>query len=112
MMEDGGSLWGRMIFGFLWILGLAIVLLDFSYHDFRVHRENLKWRDILRSESFWRPVHIAGILFFLGLAGSLPNLFLAGLMGIAAFLLILMLGKDRTIMRFILRKIKRKKKGW
>ena len=111
-MEDGGSLWGRMIFGFLWILGLAIVLLDFSYYDFLVHRENRKWKDILKSEAFWRPVHIAGILFFLGLAGSLPNLFLAGVMGAAAFLLILMIGKDRAIMRVLRRKIKKRKKGW
>jgi len=106
-MDNGGFPWGKMIANFLWILGLAVILLDFSYHDYLVHKKKRRWREVLDSDAFLRPIHIAGILIFAGLAGSLSNPMLAGLMGAAAFLLILLLGKDRKIVRWIRKKIKK-----
>lgn len=109
-MENGGFPWGKMIANFLWILGAAVILLDLSYHDFLVHKKKRKWREIVESDSFLRPIHISGILIFAGLAGSLRDPVTAGLMGACAFLLILLMGKDKKIVRMIKRKMR--KRGW
>ncbi|MBD3414296.1 MAG: hypothetical protein GF421_07700 [Candidatus Aminicenantes bacterium] len=106
-MENGGFPWGIMIANFIWILGLAVILLDFSYHDFLVHKQRRTWKEVFQSSSFWRPIHIAGILVFFGLAGSLRSPLLAGLMGACGFLLILLVRKDRKIVRMIRKKIKK-----
>ena len=104
-MGDEGFPWGKVIAYFLWILGLAVILADVGYHDFLVHKKKRKWREIIESDSFLRPIHIAGILILAGLAGSFHNPFLAGLMGAGAFLLIMLIGKDRKILRFVRNKI-------
>ena len=106
-MENGGFPWGKMIANFLWILGLAVILLDVSYHDFLVHKKKRTWREVLYSDAFLRPIHIAGILIFVGLAGSINSPLLAGLMGACAFILILLMGKDRKIVRWIRKKIRK-----
>jgi tellurite resistance protein TehA-like permease len=109
-MENGGFPWGKLIANFLWILGAAVILLDLSYHDYLVYIKKRKWREIVESDAFLRPIHISGILIFMGLAGSLSNPMLAGLMGVGAFFLILLLGKDRKIVHLIRKKIK--KRSW
>jgi tellurite resistance protein TehA-like permease len=95
--------WGKATAYFLWILGLAVILADIGYHDFLVHQKRRKRREIFTSDSFLRPVHIAGILILAGLAGSLRTPFLAGLMAAGAFLLIMLIGKDRKLVRMVQR---------
>ena len=106
-MNGEGFPWGKAAADFLWILGLAVILLDLSYHDFLVHKKKRTWREAVESGSFLRPIHIAGILIFAGLAGSLRHPVLAGLMGACAFLLIMFLGKDRKVVRMIRKKFKK-----
>lgn len=106
-MDNGGFPWGKVIANFIWILGLAVILAVLSYHDFMVHKKKRRWREVLDSDSFWRPIHIAGIMIFVGLAGSIHSPMLAGLMGACAFLLLMLLGKDRKIMRWIRKKIRK-----
>jgi len=106
-MNGEGFPWGKVIANFLWILGLAIILLDLSYHDFLVHKKKRTWQEVMESGSFLRPIHIAGILIFVGLAGSLHHAVLAGLMGACAFLLIMFLGKDRKVVRMIRKKFRK-----
>lgn len=105
-MSGEGFPWAKVISYFLWILGLAVILVDLSYHEFLVHRRKLKWREILERSSFLRPIHVGGTLILAGLAGSIQNPFLAGLMGVAAFLLFILFGKDKRIMRKIRRKLR------
>jgi tellurite resistance protein TehA-like permease len=102
-MDDEGFLWGKAVAYFLWILGLAVILADIGYHDFLVHKKKQKWREIIESDSFLRPIHIAGILVLAGLAGSLHNPVLAGLMAAGAFLLLMLIGKDRKFVRMLRR---------
>lgn len=98
--------WGKVISYFLWILGLAVILADVSYHELLVHRKRFKWRDLLESRSLLRPIHVGGIMILAGLAGSTQNPFLAGLLGVAAFLLFILFGKDKKLMRAIKRKLR------
>lgn len=106
-MDNGGFPWGSVIANFIWILGAAVILLVISYHDYLVHKKKRKWQEVLQSDAFLRPIHLAGILIFLGLAGSVRSPMLAGLMGVFAFLLILLLGKDRKIIRMIRKKLRK-----
>ena len=53
----------KVISYFVWILGLAVILADFGYHDFLVRRRKLRWKEILERNSFLRPLHIGGTLF-------------------------------------------------
>lgn len=105
-MSGEGFPWAKVISYFLWILGLAVILADFGYHVFLVHRRKLKWKEIFEWSSFLRPIHVGATLILAGLAGSIQNPFLAGLMGVAAFLLFLLFGKDKKLMRKIKRKLR------
>ena len=96
----------KVISYFVWILGLAVILADFGYHDFLVRRRKLQWKEILERSSFLRPIHVGGTLILAGLAGSIQSPFLAGLMGVAAFLLFMLFGKDKRLMRKIRRKLR------
>jgi hypothetical protein len=78
--------WVEVFSAFLWILGIAIILADFSYHEFLVHVRKLKWLDVIRSRGFLWPIKVAVVLILFGMAGSVPNAFWGGVFGAAGFL--------------------------
>jgi hypothetical protein len=109
-MNGEGFPWGRVISYAIWILGLAVILADFSIYNFLAQKRGLKWKQIIRKNSFLRPVHLGLILVAAGLAGSLHSPFLGGLMGAGAFLLVLSFVSDNEyIKRMWKRKFRVKK---
>ena len=100
--------WVEVFSAFLWILGLAIILADISYHDFLVHKKKLKWRDVIRTRGFLWPLKLAVVMIFFGLAGSIPSPFWGGIFGAAGFLTaILFIKKEEKINRWFKHKIGR-----
>lgn len=109
-MNGEGFPWGRVISYAIWILGMAVILADFSINIFLAEKQGLKWKHIIRKDSFLRPVHLGLILVTAGLAGSLHSPFLGGLMGAGAFLLVLsFISDNKYIKRMWKRKLKVKK---
>jgi len=78
--------WVEVLSAFLWIMGLAVILADFSYHEFLVHVRKLRWLDVIRSRGFLWPVKVAVVLILFGLAGSVADAFWGGVFGAAGFL--------------------------
>lgn len=79
--------WGQVIVYFLWILGLAVILADFSYFDFISRKKNLAWKDILKRDDFLRPLHLGGILILVGVGGALHDPMLAAVCWAGGFAL-------------------------
>ena len=50
-MNGEGFPWGRVISYAIWILGLAVILADFSIYNFLVQKRGLKWKQIIRKNS-------------------------------------------------------------
>ncbi|GAH37725.1 unnamed protein product [marine sediment metagenome] len=81
--------WGKVISNFVWILGAAIILADFSYHEFLAHTEKAKWIDVFKRKSFKKPLHLGLILITAGVSASIHSPFVAASSGAVAFLLII-----------------------
>lgn len=93
---------------FLWILGLAVILADLSYHDFLVHKKKIKWREIIRFRGFLWPLKVGVVLILFGLAGSVASPFWGGVFGAAGFLAaIFFLKGEERINRWVRRRIRR-----
>ena len=100
--------WAEVLSAFLWILGLAVILVDFSYHEFLVHVRKLKWLDVVRSRGFLRPIKAAVVLILFGLAGSVPSAFWGGIFGMAGFLAaVFFIREEERLNRWFRRKLKR-----
>ena len=58
--------WWNVFFNSLWILGLAIVLAAFSYHDWLARETGRRWREVFKEPS-WKLWFAVGM--FLTCAG-------------------------------------------
>lgn len=63
--------WGRVLSNFIWILGAAVVLAAFSYHEFLGHAEGVKRREVFKRKSFQKTFLFGLILAGLGVSLSL-----------------------------------------
>jgi|GEM_PF-3029845 len=100
--------WVEVFSSFLWILGLAVVLADFSYHEFLVHKRQLNWSDAFRSRGFLWPIKVAIVLILFGLSGSVSSPFWGGVLGAAGFLAaILFIRGDERASRWLRRKARK-----
>ena len=81
--------WGKVFSNFVWILGAAVILADFSYHEFLAHVEKAKWIDVFKRDSFKKPFHLGLILVAAGLSASVRSPWLAAMSGGAAFFLLI-----------------------
>jgi len=100
--------WVEVLSAFLWILGLAVILADFSYHEFLVHTRKLRWFDVVRSRGFLWPIKTAVVLILFGLAGSVPGAFWGGVFGVAGFLAAaFFLRGEKRVSRWFRRKARR-----
>jgi hypothetical protein len=87
----------RIIANFVWILGLAIILADFSYHEFLSHVIKVKRTKVLKKNSFKRPFLLGMILIAVGIPTSVQKLWLALILGVFSFFLIIWLVKFKKI---------------
>ncbi len=78
-----------IISNFIWILGVAIILAAFSYHEFLAHLQKSKKAKLFNSSSFKKPFLIGMILIATGVSISIRLLWLASISGIMAFMLII-----------------------
>jgi protein-S-isoprenylcysteine O-methyltransferase Ste14 len=85
--------WGKVISNFIWILGAAIILADFSYHEFLASVQKTKRIEVFKRSSFKRPLLIGLILVTAGISVSIHNLWLAIIFGVVSVLLIILLFK-------------------
>jgi|GEM_PF-3298346 len=81
--------WGRVLSNFVWILGTAIILADFSYHEFLAHIQKAKRIEVFKGDSFKKPFLLGTILIATGISASARQLWLIAIFGIAALLLII-----------------------
>ena len=82
--------WGKVISNFIWIVGAAVILAAFSYHEFLRHEEGARLRDVLRRESFKNPLLLGLILVAAGVSASVRSPLLTAVFGCAAFLLLIL----------------------
>jgi hypothetical protein len=85
--------WGKVLSNFIWILGAAIILADFSYHEFLASVQKTKRVEVFKRSSFKRPLLLGLILVAIGISISIHYLWLAIIFGIVAILLIILLFK-------------------
>jgi len=107
MNEPGVFPWGKVISYLLWILGVAVILADISFHDFLVCKKKVKWKEVLWSDSFIRTIHLAGILIVFGLSGAVQSPLLGGIFAAVGFLLILFFVKEKKFLRMFRKWIQR-----
>jgi len=81
--------WANVFSNFVWILGAAVILADFSYHEFLAHMEKVKWIDVFKRNSFKRPLHLGLILVAAGISASIHSPLLAATSVCVAFFLII-----------------------
>ena len=77
----------QIISNFMWILGMAIILASFSYHQFLAHSQNTKKWEILKRASFRKPCLLGLIFVALGTSLSVQRLWLTAVLGVVAILL-------------------------
>ena len=97
MNEMSGIPWGKVFSNFVWILGIAIILADFSYHEFLAHVLEAKRIKVFKKNSFRRPFLLGLILIAIGITTSVQKLWLALILGVFAFSLIIWLVKFKKI---------------
>lgn len=79
----------KIISFFIWILGGAVILSAFSYHEFLVNLQKTKRTEMLTRNSFKKPFLLGLFLVAAGISASIHQPFLAGISGVIAFLLII-----------------------
>ena len=85
--------WGKVFSNFVWILGAAIILTTFSYHEFLAHLQKTKRKKAFKRALYNKPFLFGLILVTSGVSLSIHNMFLAVITGVTAFLLIIWLFK-------------------
>lgn len=87
----------QIISNFVWILGLAIILASFSYHEFLAHLQKTKKQEIFKRDSFRKPCLLGLILVASGASLSVQKLWLTAIFGVAAILLAIVFVKFMKI---------------
>jgi len=81
--------WGKVLSNFVWILGAAIIVGDFSYHEFLLNLQKAKRTEVFKRDSFKKPFLLGTILIAAGISASAHQLWLTAVFGIVALLLII-----------------------
>jgi hypothetical protein len=77
--------WVYVITNAVWILGLAVVLAAFGWHDFLAHTRKRKLGELLRGDSFLKPLFLGLTLVAGGLALSVSGVIVAAGFAVASF---------------------------
>ena len=77
--------WAYVIINAIWIFGLAVVLAAFGRHDFLAHSRKRKLGELLRGDSFLKPLFLGLTLVAGGLALSVSGVILAAGFAAASF---------------------------
>jgi len=77
--------WAYVITNAVWIFGLAVVLAAFGWHDFLAHTRKRKLGELLRGDSFLKPLYGGLTLVAGGLALSVHGAILAAGFAAASF---------------------------
>ena len=78
----------RIIANFVWILGIALILSVFSYHEFLAHVQKAKIIKVFKRDSFKRLFLLGMILVASGISASTKRLWLIIIFGILSLSLI------------------------
>lgn len=73
----------------IWILGVALILAVFSYHEFLGCMQKAKRIEVFKRDSFKKPFLLGLILVAVGIGASIQRLWLAAIIGVVAFFLII-----------------------
>ncbi len=84
----------QIISSFVWILGLAIILASFSYHEYFAHLQKTKRQEIFKRDSFRKLCLLGLILVASGASVSVHQLLLTAILGVAAILLAIVFVKS------------------
>lgn len=76
---------GTAMANFLWILGAAIILAVISWHEFHVRAGRLRWKGLMKSAGFRRPIYVGLIFIMAGLALSIHSPWIAATGATMAF---------------------------
>jgi tellurite resistance protein TehA-like permease len=82
--------WGTVFSNFLWIVGAAIILAAMSYHDYLASQKKEKLINLLKRNSFQKPLFSGLFLVTAGIALSVHFLWLSFIMGILAIFMLVM----------------------
>lgn len=93
MNEVQGIPWGKVFSNFVWILGTAIILITFSYHEFLAHIHKIKKVETFKRGSFKESFILGLILVTVGTSASIHQIWLSVVFAVIAFLLIIWLIK-------------------
>jgi hypothetical protein len=77
--------WAYVIINAVWIFGLAVILAAFGWHDFLAHTRKRKLGELLRGESFLKPLYLGLTLVAGGFALSVSGVILAAGFMVASF---------------------------
>jgi len=90
-MNDMSTIpWGRILSNFVWILGTAVILAAFSYHEFLANFQKAKRIEVFKRDSFKKPFLLGAILITIGISASAHKLWLTLILGIVAILFIIL----------------------
>ena len=81
--------WGKVFSNFVWIVGASIILAAFSYNEFLAHLQKAKRTEVFKRNSFKKPFLLGLILVAAGVCASIHQPWLAAILGVVAFLLII-----------------------
>jgi hypothetical protein len=84
----------QIISSFVWILGLALILAAFSYHELFAHVQKIKRQEIFKRDSFRKSCLLGLILVASGASVSVHQLWLTAILGVAAILLAIVFVKS------------------
>lgn len=86
-----------VISNFIWILGAAIILAAFGYHEFLAHIHKAKRNEIFKRDSFKKPCLLGLIFVASGSSLSVQKLWLTVVLGVVAILLAIVFVKSMKI---------------
>jgi uncharacterized membrane protein YjjP (DUF1212 family) len=85
--------WGAVFSNFLWIVGAAVILAAISYHDYLASQKKEKFINLLKRNSFKKPLFLGLFLVTAGITLSVHFLWLSFIMGILAILMLFLTAK-------------------
>ena len=86
-LQDVHIPWFRVACHFVWILGAALILASFGYHDWLAREKGQKLGPLLRQKSFLRALTGGGTMIFGALAPLMGSPVLAVMFGASAILI-------------------------
>jgi Ca2+/Na+ antiporter len=84
----------QIISNLVWILGVALILAAFSYHEFFAHLQKTKKIEVFKRASFKKPFLLGLILVASGVSASTKQLWLTAIFGVVAILLAIVFVKS------------------